>query len=461
MRVNDKTYKKFYLFLFCGYINLGGDNMKSIWQENVELPKFDCVDRDFNTDVLIIGGGICGILCAYWLDLAGVNYALVESGKICGKTTSNTTAKITSQHGLIYNKIIKKFNATTARLYLEANENAILEYEKLCKNIDCDFKRVDNYVYSIDNNELLEKELLALRKIGFEKAEYCNSVNLPFKAVGAIKFVNQAQFHPLKFISHISKNLNIFENSHVTEMLGTSAIINDKYRVNAKRVIVTTHFPFINKHGLYFLKMYQHRSYAVALENAPKFDGMYVDESKKGLSFREYNDYLLLGGGSHRTGKNGGSYLELEEFAKKHFPNAKIKYKWATQDCMTLDDMPYIGNYSKSTPNLYVATGFNKWGMTSSMVASKILCDMILGKENKYSEVFSPSRSILRGQLVTNCIEATCGLLSFTKKRCPHLGCGLKWNKYEHSWDCSCHGSRFDENGNVLNNPANENIKQK
>ena len=433
--------------------------MKSIWQENIDLPKFNSIDSDFDTDVLIIGGGLCGILCAYWLDKVGVSYTLLEGGRICEKTTGNTTAKITSQHGLIYNKLIKKFGIAIARLYLEANENAILEYEKLCKNIDCDFKHNDNYVYSLDDKELLDKELLALKKIGFDNFEFCENLDLPFETLGAIKFKNQAQFNPLKFIAHIAKGLNIYENSHVTEMLDTSAIVNDKYKVNAKRVIVTTHFPFINKHGLYFLKMYQHRSYALALENAPKFDGMYVDESKKGLSFRDYNGYLLLGGGSHRTGKNGGSYLELEEFTKKYFPNAKIKYKWATQDCMTLDDVPYIGNYSKATPNLYVATGFNKWGMTSSMVASKILCDMVLEKKNKYSEIFSPSRSIMHGQLAINTFEAICGWLTFTKKRCPHLGCGLKWNKYEHTWDCSCHGSRFDKDGNVLNNPANENLK--
>jgi len=433
--------------------------MKSIWQENIDLPKFDSVNNDFNVNVLIIGGGLCGILCAYMLDKAGVNYALVEGDRICNRVTANTTAKITSQHGFIYHKIAKKYGLDYARLYSEANENAISEYAALCKEIDCDFQFCDNYVYSINDSEIIEKELLALEKIGYKKAEPYRQLGLPFETAGGIKFKEQAQFNPLKFVAHIAKGLKIYENSHITEMINTTAIVNDKYKISAKKVIVATHFPFINKHGLYFLKMYQHRSYVLALENSPLVDGMYVDNDKKGLSFRSYGKYLLLGGGGHRTGKAGGNYSELEEFAKKHYPNAKIKYKWATQDCITLDSMPYIGNYSKSTPNLYVATGFNKWGMTSSIVASKILCDLVQGKENKYSMVFSPSRSILHGQLAINTFEAICGWLSFTKKRCPHLGCGLKWNKYEHSWDCSCHGSRFDENGNVLNNPANENLK--
>ena len=186
---------------------------------------------------------------------------------------------------------------------------------------------------------------------------------------------------------------------------------------------------------------------------------MYVDENEKGLSFRNYGDLLLLGGGSHRTGKNGGNWTELEKFALKYYPSAKIKYRWATQDCMTLDGVPYIGNYSKNTPDMYVATGFNKWGMTSSMVAAMLLTDAVCGKKNAYAEVFSPSRTILRPKLACNAVSAVCNLLTPTAPRCPHLGCALKWNSAEHSWDCPCHGSRFDKNGKLLDNPATGDIK--
>ncbi len=435
----------------------GGDFLSSIWKNSISLPNFDAVKKDFNIDVLIIGGGLCGILCAYFLEKEGVKYALLESKKICNKTTANTTAKITSQHGFIYHKIIEKYGINTAKLYLEANEASIDDYKRLCMSFDCDFEQRDNYVYTMDNKNILNKELIALKRIGYD-AKLCKEIPLPLYVSGAIKFENQASFNPLKFISNISKDLNIYENSHVSQMLGNTAIVNDKFKINANKIIVTTHFPFINKHGGYFLKMYQHRSYVLGLENGPLFDGMYVDNSKSGLSFRTYKNMLLLGGGGHRTGKKGAGYLELEDFVKKHFPKATIKCKWAAQDCITLDDIPYIGNYSASTPNLYVATGFNKWGMTSSMIASKILCDKILKKENKYSHIFSPSRSIFHSQLALNTFEAIAGWLSFGKKRCPHLGCALKWNKYEHSWDCSCHGSRFDENGKVLDNPANDNL---
>ena len=206
----------------------------------------------------------------------------------------------------------------------------------------------------------------------------------------------------------------------------------------------------------YYLKMHQHRSYVIALKNAQKIDGMYVDENDKGLSFRNYQDVLLLGGAGHRTGKQGGCWQALEGFADKHYPKASIIAKWATQDCITLDSIPYIGQYSKSTPNLFVTTGFNKWGMTSSMVSAMLLSDLVTGKENEFASVFSPSRSIMHPALFSNLGQSLIGLLTPTAPRCPHLGCALKYNREEHSWDCPCHGSRFDENGRVLDNPATD-----
>ena len=187
---------------------------------------------------------------------------------------------------------------------------------------------------------------------------------------------------------------------------------------------------------------------------------MYVDESKTGLSFRGYGDLLILGGGGHRTGKKGGAWQELEEFAHEHYPGSRVKYRWAAQDCMSLDGVPYVGSYSNRTQGLYTATGFNKWGMTGSMVAARLLTDLITGTANPYERLFSPSRSILHPQLAINGAEAVANLLTPTRKRCPHLGCALKWNPQEHSWDCPCHGSRFSENGDLLDGPATDNIKK-
>ena len=432
--------------------------MNSVWSDTSFIPNFHGLDKDIKTDVLIIGGGMAGILCAYMLHQQGIDYVLVESKTIGNGITKNTTAKITSQHGLIYDKLIKEFNAETARLYLEANELALLKYAELCENIDCDFERKEAFVYSVNSKQKIETEINALKSLGF-KAKFTGTLPLPFPVAGAVKFANQAQFNPLKFICAICKNLNIYENTTVRELVDNTAI-TDGGKITANKIIVTTHFPFLNKHGAYFVKMYQHRSYVIALKNAPNVDGMYVDDAQNGMSFRNYKDLLLIGGGDHRTGKSGGNWQELRNFAKLHYPQAIEKYHWATQDCMTLDGIPYIGRYSSNTKNLYVATGFNKWGMTSSMVSAMILSDMVQGKSNPYSKIFSPSRSILRPQLLANSFEAAINLLTPSTKRCPHLGCALKWNPYEHTWDCPCHGSRFTHDGQLIDNPATGDLKK-
>ena len=223
-----------------------------------------------------------------------------------------------------------------------------------------------------------------------------------------MKFPRQAQFHPLKFVAVIAKDLRIFEHTKVLE-LGPGRAVTNGGIVSAKKIIVATHFPLLNKHGGYFLKLYQHRSYVLALENAPDVQGMYVDENKRGLTFRNYGGILLLGGGGRRTGKKGGGWRELERFACRDYPGAPITARWATQDCMTLDGAPYIGPYSKSTDGLYVATGFNKWGMTSSMAAASLLTDLVLERKNPYGGLFSPSRTVLRPQLAANSLESALG----------------------------------------------------
>ena len=436
--------------------------MLSIWSDQITFPTFPVLKQDIKTDVLIIGGGIAGILCAYQLQQSGVKYALVEASTLCSGITKNTTAKITSQHGLIYHKLFKKFGAEKTKLYLEANEAAIREYAALSQSISCDFTKQDSFVYATDTTAQLKKELDVLVQLNFP-ARYVQNVPLPIQTTGAICFPNQAQFHPLKFLSALAKDLTVYEHTKVLSIENNTAI-TEHGNIHAKQIIVTTHFPFLNRHGSYFLKLYQHRSYVLALEHAQDVNSMYVDASKTGLSFRNYDNFLLLGGGSHRTGKHPknhystvhpcNGFAELTAFANRYYPNAKIRYQFATQDCMPLDDVPYIGQYSKHTPNLYVATGFQKWGMTSAMTASLLLRDLILGRENPYAAVFSPSRTMLRTQLFINAGESTLNILNPLPRRCSHLGCALHWNAAEHSWDCPCHGSRFTEDGRVIDNPA-------
>ena len=432
--------------------------MESIWQD-APMPHFPPLWGETRTDVLVIGGGMAGLLCAHMLQKAGVACAVAEARTVAGGITKNTTAKLTSQHGLIYKKIADRFGPEKAGLYLEANEKALAAYFRLCRDIDCDFSEEDNFIYSLSDREKLEQELSFLQALGFP-AEFAENLPLPFPTVGAVKFPHQARFHPLKFLSAIAEDLTVYENTPVRELAKNTAL-TDHGVIHADAIIVATHFPFLNKHGSYFLKLYQQRSYALSLENAPPLTGMYLDEAENGLSFRSNNGRLILGGSGHRTGKQGGSWNELELFTQAHYPGAKITHRWATQDCMTLDGIPYIGRYSARTPNLYVATGFNKWGMTSSMTAAQLLTDLVQGRDNPYAEVFSPSRSMLHPQLGINAMEATKNLLTFSTKRCPHMGCALKWNPQEHTWDCPCHGSRFEEDGKLIDNPATGDLKKR
>ncbi|MBE6620189.1 MAG: FAD-dependent oxidoreductase [Ruminococcaceae bacterium] len=428
--------------------------MESIWEKGTPRVRFESLKGNRDTDVLIVGGGIAGILCAYKLKNAGVECMLVEAGEICRGITKNTTAKITIQHGLMYDKMLRRLGERQARRYIEAQMRAGQEYARLCQSVDCDYEQKDSYVYSMHDRGKIEREVGALQRLGVE-AECSDAHELPFPVAGAVRVKDQAQFHPLKFLHAIAKDLPIYEHTKVLELMPRKAKTNHG-DITYEKLIVATHFPILNKHGLYPLKLYQHRSYVLALKGAQTVEGMYVDESSTGLSFRSYGDLLLLGGGGHRTGKQGGCWQELEDFAKTYYQGAEIVGKWATQDCMTLDDVPYIGQYAKSTPDVFVATGFNKWGMTNAMVASDILCDLVRGRPHPHAAVFSPSRTMFRPQLAINTFESVIGLLTPTTPRCPHLGCALKYNRAERTWDCPCHGSRFTEHGELIDNPATD-----
>jgi len=430
----------------------------SIWPENAGLPEFPALERDIHTEVLIVGGGLAGLLCAYRLACDGVDYALIEADRICGGVSRNTTAKITSQHGLIYGKLLREFGWEKARLYWQANEAALAQYRRLAQSVACDFETRDNYIYSTTSRKRLNRELAALEQLDIP-ASFTERVGLPIETAGAVCFPNQAQMHPLKLAAGIAGGLRIYEHTAAREF-AKNRVTTDRGTVTAAKIIVATHFPILNKHGGYFLKQYQHRSYVLALEKAQKLDGMYLDEDQDGVSLRNYGDLLLLGGGGHRTGKTGGGWEALEDFARRYYPQARQVCRWAAQDCMSLDGVPYIGRYSPNTPGLFVATGFNKWGMSSAMVAAMVLGDLVQGRENRYAAVFDPGRTVLRPQLVCNGLEAAKNLLTPGSPCCPHMGCKLKWNPTEHSWDCPCHGSRFTGDGLLLDNPATGDLRK-
>lgn len=430
--------------------------MDSLWQKTARLPRFEPLDTDLTADVLVIGGGMAGILCAHVLKRAGADCVLVEAGRLCGGVTGDTTAKVTAQHGLIYHRLLEQVGEEGARLYLQANQQAVEEYRQLCRSIECEFEEQDSVVYSRHDRETVQKEAGALTQLG-APVRLVDNTPLPFPVAGAVRLGGQGQFHPLKFAAGIVPGLRIFEQTKVLELKPGQAVTTGG-TIRAGAIIVATHFPMLNKHGGYFLKLHQSRSYVLALRGAPAIQGMYVDEEDAGLSLRRYGDLLLLGGGGHRTGKQGDGWRVLEGFARRHWPKAREEFRWATQDCMTLDGMPYIGRYSPRAKGLYVATGFNKWGMTLSMVAAQLLGELVQGREHPCVELFSPSRRMRRPQLAANVAQAVVGLLT-PGPRCPHMGCVLKYNRQEHSWDCPCHGSRFTWEGELIDNPATDDKK--
>lgn len=472
--------------------------MESIWSEEVTIPRRKELIGGLNIEVAVIGGGMAGLLTACFLKEQGCDVVVLEAERIAGGQTKHTTAKITGQHGLIYDKLIRNCGMEKAGLYAKANESAIRAYQKIIedKNIACDFQRLPSYLYSIKQKEPLMAEADAAAALGI-KAYFTKKNKLPFPTAGAVCFENQAQFHPLKFIREISEGITIYENTRVISVK-QHIIYTERGTVTADNIVFATHYPFINLPGFYFVRQHQERSYVLALSGAAKLNGMYYGIDRNSLSFRNSGELLLLGGGVHRTGENreGGSYEMLRKEARKLYPNATEIAHWSAQDCMPHDEIPFIGRYSKFRPYWYVATGFKKWGMTSSMIAAMIISDMIGGKENEYAQLFTPQRFYFRASmknLLKDLGKSTKGLVkgsfhfpfSSVEKlpeghggivrkglkrygvykdeqgiihqisaKCPHMGCELEWNPDELSWDCPCHGSRYDYDGKLMDNPA-------
>ncbi len=426
----------------------------SIWCENVEKPTYDSLQKNIFCDVLVIGGGIAGILSAHFLKQQGKNVVVVDGGRIGDGITQKTTAVITAQHDELYSDMIKKLGIKKAKAYLKANLQAVEDYKVLTKNIDCDFKIKPSFLYSLKND--LTEEWEALKQLGYD-AELTEKVSLPFTVKSAVKFPDMAEFNPIKFLYALAKNLEIYEHTFVTKIKNHTAYTSD-CEIHFAHCVVATHFPFINRAGLFFAKMHQKRSYVMALEGANDIDGTYIDDQNEGFYLRNYNNFLLVGFGDHRTGTKTNAVDRLHEFKEKYYPQSTEKCLWANQDCVTLDSMPYVGKYGH-LEDVYATTGFNLWGMTGALVGAKILSDTLCGKENEFADIFKTNRRIFRLQLFANMGVAIVNLLFPTIKRCPHLGCALKYNNREHAWECSCHGSRFDKNGKVIDNPSIKNAK--
>ncbi len=354
-----------------GEMPWGRGQRKSLWTSTCEIESRDSFSEDYaEADVVVIGAGLAGVLTAYMLKQKGIDAMVLESDRIGSGVTGYTTAKITAQHNLIYDRLISSEGMEKARQYARANMRAISFFHKIIseKNIDCSFEEKPAYLYTIrkEGMEELKKEAEAATKLGIPNQllkasdlSYANGWALPFEAEAALRFSGQAQYHPLKFLKAIAHGLNIFENTRVIDVqltgsstapqeLERSIVITEKGRISAKYVVFTCHFPFLIMPGYYFARMYQDRDYILAFRGGPEVNGLYLGIDKPSWSFRNYQDILLFVGEAHRTGENekGGNYETMRAQAAKWFPNAEELYAWSAQDCMPLDGVPYIGLYS-------------------------------------------------------------------------------------------------------------------
>ena len=372
--------------------------MGSIWSETVTLPSRSALEGEHSTEVAVVGGGMAGVLTAWFLRQRGAKVLLLEAERLAGGQTRNTTAKITAQHGMIYERLSEQKGELAARQYASANQRAVEAYRRLVRErkIPCEWEDCPAFLYSTQEEDPVRQEAHTAARLGLE-CSFTLETELPFPVKGAARLEGQARFHPLRFLGALAEELEVFEHSRVIAAEG-GALRTERGRVKAEQVVFTTHYPFINVPGLYFLRMHQERSYVLALRGAARLKGMYYGTDPDGVSLRPCGDLLLLGGGKHRTGENsaGGRYRGLEEQAERLFPGASQAAHWSAQDCISIDGVPYIGPYASAAPNWYVATGFGKWGMTGSMVSALLLSGLLTGERDPDGAVFDPGRMDLR-----------------------------------------------------------------
>lgn len=488
---------------------------ESYWVASMPETKYSSLSGDINVDVAILGGGIVGITIAFLLKEEGVSsIAIIEADRILKGVTGHTTAKVTSQHNLIYDRLISKFGRRQAQQYADSNQAAIEKIASIVnsRGIDCDFVRKPAYVYA-DTEESAGKilnEVEAAQSLGLP-ASFEADLPLPFKTYGSIRFLNQAQFHPRKYLCALAKEIegdgcHIFEKTRALKIEGDGpvTITTDQGTVRAHKVIQATHYPFHDKPGFFFQRLYQSRSYVLAFRIKEPFpDGMFINASEPFRSLRSQSadsgELILVSGDGHRTGEGNNEidhYKNLEKWVRSIYSVNSIDYHWSTQDTISIDNVPYIGRLTSGNENLYLATGFRKWGMTTGTVAAMILTDMLFGRENPWAEVYDPSRfkPIESAKTVLSQVgEATKGfigdritpvqedishiapgdgaIVKVEGKRvaayrdydetihtldpsCRHMGCIVSWNDAEKTWDCPCHGSRYNAIGEVIHGPA-------
>jgi glycine/D-amino acid oxidase-like deaminating enzyme/nitrite reductase/ring-hydroxylating ferredoxin subunit len=497
---------------------------ESVWVDTGPHPPQRLqLDGDVHADVAVLGGGIVGITTALLLAEAGASVVLLEAGRLAGGTSGYTTAKVSSQHGLIYARLRAKHGAEAARRYGEANEAALAWIAARVERdaIDCDFRRRASYVYvtTADERGRLEEEVRAAAEAGLP-ATLVETMPLPYRVEEAVRFDHQAEFHPRKYLLALAERLvaagaQVFERSHAVEVGGhdeRQVVKTPGGRVLAERVIVATHYPFLDR-SLAFARLHAERSYAITcrIAGAPP-DGMYISGDSPTRSLRavpvDGEELLLVGGEGHKTGTESDTelrYERLEAFAREHWEVVSVEHRWSAQDPITADLLPYVGALTPRNDRVLMATGFGKWGMTGGTAAALLLADLALGRPAPWKDLFDPNRitplASARSLVTENAqvaarfvgdripgkgttrsldslapgegalvehggekVAAYCdadGALVAVSARCTHLGCLVTWNSAERSWDCPCHGSRFAPDGTVLEGPAVHRLERK
>ncbi|MBC8530309.1 FAD-dependent oxidoreductase [Gehongia tenuis] len=441
----------------------------SLWLDE-ELPVYPKLEENTVCDVLIVGGGLAGLTAAYLLAREGKKCVLLESHRLLRGASGHTTAKVTAQHDLIYDKLIGRFGFETAKAYAHANLNAVKSIEAILREEDiaCDFVVEDSHLFTNTEPGLkkLVKEELASKLLGLPVV-FKNENPLPFATKGILAMKDQGRYHPVRYGAGLAQAFlrlggRIHEMSRVLAV-SEGRVRTEKAAVEAADIIIATHHPILNTPGWYFAKLHESVSYLAALAGVTPLAGTYLSVDKDGLSLRMHRDLLIVGAFSHATGKEHKTDHErrLVETAKRLYPAATVVRQWHTEDCMPPDDLPYAGAYSPKTPHLFVMTGFRKWGMTGAYAAADIVKDKILGRENYFAAAYDPARRTTPakvGQILRhgadNAAQYAASAVRPRDPVCTHMGCRLH-ETADHTFECPCHGSRFDADGEVIDGPAN------
>lgn len=491
----------------------------SLWLDTAPTTTYPALSRDVSVDVAVVGGGVAGLTTALLLRRIGASVAVLEAAHVGTGVTGCTTAKVTALQGTIYTAIGKHHDAGTVAAYAQASKAGVDQLAAIVadESIDCDLVRRDAVTYAATpaEREAVVNEADAACRAGLP-AELVETTDLPFPVHGAVWLADQLQIHPVRYVQGLaaavvadSEDSFVFENTRVDGVKeGKPCRVHTPNGVvTADHVVIATHYPILDR-GLYFARLVPQRSYCIAarLATGQPSHNMAINAGSPTRSIRSSDELLIVGGEGHSTGDPDATperFERLEQFARKHWDVNAITHRWSAQDPVSYDHLPVIGSYWPGSSRLWVAAGFMKWGFATATFAGQLLTDRIGGRSDEMAKPFSPTRlspgSLPRaaqlaakvgaefvGDRIRHVEPASAddlaigdarlipghpgptgmyrdldGQVHGVAARCPHMGCLLRFNHAETSWDCPCHGSRFDIEGRVLEGPAVRDLEQR